>query len=133
MAVLRFEQSSEMKVHWRGFCKVANILKLSRDEKNQLLQLSSLHQIAYWQNRTDGVYLSRYQVERLSYVLAVFKAALDLMQDQETFARWARTELNNDCLKGQTPVAYMMVSDNKGLLKMCRWLMTLASGLEAFD
>ena len=108
-------------------------MKLNGIEKGQILQLSSLHQLAYWQSKGDDIYLSAYQIERLSYVLSIFKVAMDLMKDQETFVRWARMEVRNSYLKNQTPIEYMMESDNQGLNDLCSWLATLSSGLEAFN
>lgn len=73
----------------RTFFRIAELWKLSVEEQMKLLGLTSRSTLFKWKREGDGL-LSRDTLERISYLLGIYKALQILLPDTHAADAWVR-------------------------------------------
>ena len=102
----------------RAFFRIADAWKLSADEARCLLGDPPRSTYFLWKRAGDGQ-LSRDTLERVSYVLGIYKALQILLPRQEAADGWVRKP-NTASLFGNQPALERMLSGNVADLYVVR-------------
>jgi len=73
----------------RAFLKIAELWRLSTDEQMTLLGVSTRSTFFGWKKDRETV-LSRDTLERISYILGIYKALQILLPDEKAADEWVR-------------------------------------------
>ena len=102
----------------RAFFRIADAWKLSAEEARRLLGDPPRSTYFLWKRAGDGQ-LSRDTLERVSYVLGIYKALQILLPQQEAADAWVRKP-NTAPLFGNKPALERMLSGNVADLYVVR-------------
>jgi hypothetical protein len=111
-----------VRANLRSFLLLTDQWGLSRKEANALIGLSGLHSMAYWQSKPDDVALTEYQVERLSYVLAICKM-LDNAFEHAAVHRWLHQSNALPVFRDQPPLSRLCDGNLSELKKIATYLL----------
>lgn len=90
------------------FFKIADLWKLSNDEKRVLL--GSIPESTYYKyaRSPQSAKLSRDTLERISHIVGIFKAINILLPRNESADAWVRRPNNASLFKGRSALDYML-------------------------
>lgn len=74
----------------RGFFRLAELWRLSVEEQLTLLGQTSRATLYNWKKAADGVALPKDTLERISYLLGIYKALQVLLPDAQAADDWVR-------------------------------------------
>ncbi|GAC1348869.1 MAG: MbcA/ParS/Xre antitoxin family protein [Vulcanimicrobiaceae bacterium] len=103
----------------RGFFAIAGVWQLSRREQQAMLGLADSTYYAY-RKRVQSARISRDTLERISYVLGIFKAINILLPRAEAADGWVRRP--NDAFGGQSALERMTSGNVADLYVVRRYL-----------
>jgi hypothetical protein len=102
----------------RAFFKLADIWKLSVAEQMTLLGVKTRSTFFNWK-RAEELDLPKDTLERISYLLGIFKSLQVLLPDQESADTWVRRPNSNPLFAGRSALSRML-SGNVGDLFVVR-------------
>ncbi len=91
----------------RAFFRLADLWKLSTDEQMRLLGVASRSTYFKWK-KDQSVNLPIDTVERISYLLGIFKALQMLLPDEEAADTWVRRANAAPLFGGQSALSRML-------------------------
>lgn len=91
----------------RTFFKIANLWKLSVDEQMVLLGLSARSTFFKWKRSSDAI-LPKDTLERISYVLGIYKALQILLPDERAADAWIRKPNDAPLFSGRSALERML-------------------------
>lgn len=91
----------------RTFFRIAEAWGLRPEEARRLLGQPARSTFFQWKHARDGQ-LSRDTLERISYVLGIYKALQILLPDPEAADRWVRKPNTAPFLNGQSALERML-------------------------
>lgn len=103
----------------RAFFKMAELWKLSVSEQMALLGLSAQSTFFKWKADADRARLSRDTLERISYLLGIYRALQILLPDPAAADAWLKTPNDAPLFGGRSALARML-SGNVGDLYVVR-------------
>lgn len=115
-----------------AFLRVSTAWSLDEAQERMLLAQPSAETLRDWKLNRAGA-LSLDQVERISYVLQIFRllqaspAASDGVNAQTPPVEWLRAPRNEPIFGGRRPLDVMCLEDIRGLRQVAQFLQALAS------
>ncbi len=91
----------------RGFFKMADLWKLTADEQMKLLGISARSTFFKWKKNQDAL-LSQDTIERISYMLGIYKALHIIFSDRYSADSWLRRPNTNPLYGGRPPLDRML-------------------------
>ncbi|MYI89688.1 MAG: DUF2384 domain-containing protein [Gammaproteobacteria bacterium] len=91
----------------RAFFRIAQLWNLSNDEQMILLGISARSTYYKWKKNTDVV-LSRDTLERISYILGIYKSLQILLPDQKLADEWVKRPNSAPLFDGRSALDLMM-------------------------
>jgi len=92
----------------RTFFNICQSWGLNNKEMQILLGLSSESTFYNWKKAPEQVVLSNDTLERLSYILGIYKALQILLPDPTIADKWPKINNNSPLFKGDKPIAFML-------------------------
>ena len=89
------------------FVNIAKLWDLSVDEQMTLLGLSARSTFFKWKKESD-VILSRDALERISYIVGIYKALQVLLPDEKLADEWVKHPNADPLFGGQSALDFMM-------------------------
>ncbi|HEY1749576.1 MAG TPA: MbcA/ParS/Xre antitoxin family protein [Xanthobacteraceae bacterium] len=105
----------------RTFFRIADAWDLTGDEQRNLLGGIARSTLGNWKGGTD-VALARDQLERVSLVLGIYKAARLLFADGDGAKRWFRSANTDYAFAGMSPLERMLNGGISDLYAVRRYL-----------
>jgi hypothetical protein len=105
----------------KAFFRLADLWELDTEEQRVLLGDPKRSTFFEWKKQPDRE-LSRDTLERLSYLLGIYKALEILLPDPTIADRWVRTPAEILPFGGKTPLRYMLRGDMAALLEVRQYL-----------
>jgi hypothetical protein len=111
------------KAGLRAFFRIADLWKLSRDQQMNLLGLRPTATGTYhnWKKNQD-VSLDRDTLDRLSYILGIFRALEILLPQSEMSDSWIHRPNKGIPFGGRTPLDLMLEGKIQNLLEVREYL-----------
>jgi hypothetical protein len=103
----------------RAFFRIAELWRLSAGEQMTLLGIAAPSTFYKWRRDPDGAALPRDTLERISYLLGVYKALQILLPDERAADAWVR-QPNDAPPFGGRPALERMLSGNVADLYVVR-------------
>ena len=91
----------------RAFFKIAELWQLSNEEQMTLLGVTTPSTFFKWKKDVDAVKLPKDTLERISYVLGIWKALRILIPDEAQALAWVKRPNDNPLFAGAPPIARM--------------------------
>lgn len=91
----------------RTFVNIAKLWDLSVDEQMTLLGLSARSTFFKWKKESDVV-LSRDTLERISYIVGIYKALQVLLPDEKLADDWVKRSNEAPLFGGQSALDFML-------------------------
>jgi hypothetical protein len=91
----------------RTFFRIADLWGLSADEQMTLLGVTARSTFFKWKKATDTV-LPKDTLERISYILGIYKALQILLPDEKAADRWVKRPNDAPLFSGQSALARML-------------------------
>ncbi len=91
----------------RTFFRIAQLWNLSNDEQMILLGISARSTYYKWKKNTDVV-LSRDTLERISYILGIYKSLQILLPDKKLADEWIKRPNSAPLFDGRSALDLMM-------------------------
>ena len=91
----------------RTFFQIAQLWKLSNDEQMILLGISARSTYYKWKKNTDVV-LSKDTLERISYIVGIYKSLQILLPDEKLADEWVKLPNFAPLFDGQSALDLMM-------------------------
>lgn len=91
----------------RAFFRIAQLWSLSNDEQMILLGISARSTYYKWKKNTDVV-LSRDTLERISYILGIYKSLQILLPDKKLADEWVKQPNSAPLFDGRSALDLMM-------------------------
>lgn len=91
----------------RTFFRIAQLWNLSNDEQMILLGISARSTYYKWKKNTDVV-LSRDTLERISYILGIYKSLQILLPDKKLADEWVKQPNSAPLFDGRSALDLMM-------------------------
>jgi hypothetical protein len=91
----------------RTFFRIADLWGLSADEQMTLLGVTARSTFFKWKKVTDTV-LPKDTLERISYVLGIYKALQILLPDEKAADAWVKRPNDAPLFSGQSALARML-------------------------
>ena len=91
----------------RAFFRIAQLWNLSNDEQMILLGISARSTYYKWKKNTDVV-LSRDTLERISYILGIYKSLQILLPDKKLADEWVKRPNSAPLFDGRSALDLMM-------------------------
>ena len=91
----------------RTFFRIAQLWKLSNDEQMILLGISARSTYYKWKKNTDVV-LSKDTLERISYIVGIYKSLQILLPDEKLADEWVKLPNSAPLFDGQSALDLMM-------------------------
>ncbi len=93
----------------RAFFNIAKLWKLTVEQQKSLLDLTgeSGSTVHHWRNNPDSANLNQDKLDRLSYVLGIYKDLQTLLPDTELADNWVRVPNNAGLFAGRPPIEVM--------------------------
>lgn len=95
------------EVALRAFFRIAQLWQLSVSEQMSLLGITSHSTYHKWKKEQKGL-LSKDTLERISYILGIYKALQILLPNEEAADRWIRQPNQAPFFAGQTALERML-------------------------
>ncbi len=105
----------------RAFFRVAELWKLSAAEQMTLLGVTARSTFFAWKKNADGE-LSKDTLERISYVLGIYKALQILLPDAQAADAWVRQPNQAPLFGGRSALERMMSGHVADLFVVRRYL-----------
>jgi hypothetical protein len=103
----------------RAFFRIAKLWGIANEEQMTLLGVSAPSTFFKWKRHPDSVTLSKDTLERISYVLGIYKALQILLPDEHAADAWVR-QPNDSPLFGGRSALERMLSGNVADLYVVR-------------
>jgi hypothetical protein len=91
----------------RTFFRIAELWGLSADEQMTLLGLTARSTFFKWKKATDTV-LPKDTLERISYILGIYKALQILLPDEKAADEWVKRPNDAPLFSGQSALSRML-------------------------
>ena len=91
----------------RTFFRIAQLWNLSNDEQMTLLGISARSTYFKWKKNTDVV-LSRDTLERISYIVGIYKSLQILLPDEKLADEWVKLPNSAPLFDGRSALDLMM-------------------------
>lgn len=120
----------EQKVSTAGlnaFFRIADAWRLSDEEQMRLLGAIPPPTLRQWKNNVESTKLSKETLERISYVLGIYKALQILLPDVESADSWVRKPNTAPPFNGHTALETML-NDRAELILVRRYLDSQVKG-----
>jgi hypothetical protein len=105
----------------RAFFRIAELWKLSTKQQMNLLGLTNPSTLFNWKKRRDGL-LPKDTLERVSYLLGIFKALEILFPKPESADAWVKKPNDAYLFGGESALAYMLQGHVSDLYNVRRYL-----------
>jgi hypothetical protein len=105
----------------RAFFRIAELWKLSTKQQMNLLGLTNPSTLFNWKRRRDGL-LPKDTLERVSYLLGIFKALEILFPKPESADAWVRKPNDAYLFGGGSALSYMLQGHVSDLYNVRRYL-----------
>ena len=105
----------------RAFFKIAGLWRLSTDEQIALLGRPARSTFFKWKKDQTGK-LTRDQLDRVSYLLGIFKALEVLYPDEPSANAWIKQPNTAPLFGGQSVFAFILSTGIAGLFQVRRYL-----------
>lgn len=109
----------------RAFFNIADLWHLTKGEQMQLLGLSkpiTLHGLRVQAERRESVAVDAKMMERISYVLGIYKAINTLLPDPQAADLWPRMANMHPAFDGRSALELMTSGDVEDLARVRRYL-----------
>lgn len=107
-----------------AFLRVSAAWKLDEAQERMLLAQPSVERLRQWKEQRAGA-LSLDQVERISYVLRIFRMLQTLVQSGTVGQDWLLAPRQEPIYGGRRPIDLMCLEDIRGLRQVSRFLQEL--------
>ncbi len=91
----------------KAFFKIAALWKLSVEDQMVLLGLSSESTFHKWKKQPDGANLSKDTLDRISYVLGIYKDLQTLLPNNESADNWVKRSNKATMFAERSPLSVM--------------------------
>ncbi|MES2663200.1 MAG: hypothetical protein V4629_07855 [Pseudomonadota bacterium] len=118
-------------VHWSSYLRLSREWHLNSDEKKTLLRLTPLQTLSSWHASVFDLNLSASQLERLSYILAIYNILTQLFSDSQWMLRWVRATHQDEIFKLETPLDFMIKAEIRQLRHLASHLLQFENALAA--
>lgn len=105
----------------RTFFRIAELWELSVREKMTLLGISSRSTFYRWRN-TPNISLPETTLQRISYVLAIYKALQVLLPNEHAANRWIKEPNLSPLFAGKAPLDLVLADQVSGLRVVRQYL-----------
>ena len=105
----------------RAFFRIVQLWNLSNDEQMILLGISARSTYYKWKKNTDVV-LSRDTLERISYIVGIYKSLQILLPDEKLADEWVKLPNSAPIFEGRSALDLMMSGRVADLFIVRRYL-----------
>ena len=105
----------------RAFFRISELWKLNSNQQMCLLGLANRSTLSNWKKRRDGL-LSKDTLERISYLLGIFKALQILLPSPEAADAWVKKPNDGYLFGGRSALDYMLNGHVSDLYDVRRYL-----------
>lgn len=106
----------------RGFFRISQLWDLDRPEQMALLGLTATSTYQKWKGDIESARLSRDHLERISYILGIYKALQILFPDTEIADSWVRRKNSGIPFNHRSPIEYMCLGKVQNLFEVRDYL-----------
>lgn len=111
----------------RAFCNIAGLWQLDIEEQLKLLGDPPRSTYYKWKKQPEAAHLARDTLERISYILGIYKALQILLPDEKAADSWIRKPNTAPMFGGKSALARML-SGNVADLYVVRQYLDAARG-----
>jgi hypothetical protein len=105
----------------RAFFRIAEFWKLNTNQQMRLLGLTNRSTLSNWKKRRNGL-LPKDTLERISYLLGIYKALQILLPNPEAADAWVNKPNDGYLFGGRTALDYMLNGHVSDLYDVRRYL-----------
>ncbi|WP_269620632.1 antitoxin Xre/MbcA/ParS toxin-binding domain-containing protein [Zhongshania sp. BJYM1] len=109
--------------------KIMELWSFSLDDQMILLGLSDEGLLQNWKANPESVELTIDNIERISYILGIFKSLEILLPDAQIADNWLSTPNDNSIFSGVSPKSRLLSGSIADLAEVRDFLQKVASGL----
>lgn len=112
----------------KAFFKIADLWRLSVEDQKDLLGLSSDSTLHKWKKQPESANLNKDTLDRISYVLGIYKDLQTLLPNNQSADTWVRNANKAPMFAGRSPLSLMKQGHILDLYKVRQYL-ALARGI----
>lgn len=114
------EQLSQVAI--KAFFNISSAWKLDDDEARKLLGSPDLTTFANWRDDPSSALLQSDTLERISYILGIYKALQTLLPDEIAADGWVKKPNSAPLFNGESALDKMISGDKKDLSLVRQYL-----------